>query len=232
VADKKEFQEAPHYYGHRQRLRERFLERGGASLADYEVVELLLFSAKARGDVKPLAKALLREFGSLSALLSAKPEELARVQGMGEASIAAIKIVQEAALRMARQESREGPVLSSWDKVLNYLRIALAEEKVERFYLLFLDRKNRLIADEEQQRGTVDHTPVYPREVVKRALELGASAIILVHNHPSGDPTPSKADIAITREIAEAAAKLGIEVHDHIIIGRKGHNSLKSLGLF
>lgn len=232
MADKKEFQEAPHYYGHRQRLRERFLERGGASLADYEVVELLLFSAKARGDVKPLAKALLREFGSLSALLSAKPEELTRVQGMGEASIAAIKIVQEAALRMARQESREGPVLSSWDKVLNYLRIALAEEKVERFYLLFLDRKNRLIADEEQQRGTVDHTPVYPREVVNRALELGASALILVHNHPSGDPTPSKADIAITREIAEAAAKLGIEVHDHIIIGRKGHNSLKSLGLF
>jgi DNA repair protein RadC len=232
VADKKEFQEAPHYYGHRQRLRERFLERGGASLADYEVVELLLFGAKARGDVKPLAKALLREFGSFSGLLSAKPQELARVQGMGEASIAALKIVQEAALRMARQDSREGPVLSSWDKVLNYLRIALAEEKVERFHLLFLDRKNRLIADEEQQRGTVDHTPVYPREVVKRALELGASALILVHNHPSGDPTPSKADIAITREIAEAAAKLGIEVHDHIIIGRKGHNSLKSLGLF
>ncbi|MEJ2015902.1 MAG: DNA repair protein RadC [Limibacillus sp.] len=206
MADKKEFQEAPHYYGHRQRLRERFLERGGASLADYEVIELLLFGAKARGDVKPHAKTLLREFGSLAAVLSAKPEELARVQGLGEASIAALKIVQEAALRLARQDSREGPVLSSWDKVLNYLRIALAEEKVERFHLLFLDRKNRLIADEEQQRGTVDHTPVYPREVVKRALELGASALILVHNHPSGDPTPSKADIAITREIAEAAA--------------------------
>ena len=232
MAEKKDLREAPHYFGHRQRLRERFLESGGGGLADYEVIELLLIGAKARSDVKPLAKALLREFGSLAGVLSAKPEELARVKGMGEASVAALKIVQEAALRLARQESREGPILSSWDKVLNYLRIVLAEEKVERLHLLFLDRKNRLIADEEQQRGTVDHTPVYPREVVKRALELGASAIILVHNHPSGDPTPSKADIAITRKIAEAAAKLGIEVHDHIIIGRKGHTSLKSLGLF
>ena len=232
MADKKELRESLHYFGHRQRLRERFLERGGTSLADYEVVELLLFGAKARGDVKPLAKSLLREFKTLAGVLSAKPEDLARVSGMGEGSIVALKIVQEAALRLARQETREGPILSSWDKVLNYLRIALAEEKVERFHLLFLDRKNRLIADEEQQRGTVDHTPVYPREVVKRALELGASAVILVHNHPSGDPTPSKADITITREIAEAASKLGIEVHDHIIIGRKGHNSLKSLGLF
>ncbi|MET4806599.1 DNA repair protein RadC [Limibacillus sp. MBR-115] len=228
----KELREPPHYFGHRQRLRERFLLRGGSALSDYEVIELLLFGARPRGDVKPLAKDLLRRFGSLSALLSAPAEDLARLPGLGEASVVALKIVQEAALRLAREEIRQRPVLSSWNKVLNYARIMLAEEKVERFHLLFLDRKNRLISDEEQQRGTVDHTPVYPREVIKRALDLGASSIILIHNHPSGDPTPSKQDIAITREIVEAAGKLGIEVHDHLIIGKGGHTSLKSLGLF
>jgi DNA repair protein RadC len=217
--------------GHRQRLRERLLQRSGEALADYELIEMLLFAAHRRGDTKPLAKALLKRFGSFGATLRATPGELAQVEGLGEASAAALKVVAEAATRLARQEAGEQPVLASWDKLLAYCRIQLAHEAVENFHLLFLDRKNKLIADERQQRGTVDHTPVYPREVVKRALELGASAIILVHNHPSGDPTPSKADIAITREVAEAPGKLGIQVHDHLVIGRAGHVSFKSQGL-
>lgn len=221
----------PHYHGHRARLRQRLLEKGGESLADYEVLECLLFGAKPRGDVKPLAKALIERFGSLGAVLSAAPHDLQKVTGMGEASATVLKIAAEAGRRMAREEVIDRPVLSSWDKLLKYCRTALGHEKVERFHLLFLDRKNVLIADEAQQRGTVDHTPVYPREVVKRALELGASALIMVHNHPSGDPTPSKADIAMTEEVKAAAEKLGIALHDHVIISKSGHNSFRSLGL-
>ncbi len=224
-------EERPHFHGHRQRLRERLLRKGPDSLADYEVVEFLLFGARARGDMKPLAKDLIARFGSLAGVLAAEPNELKAVPGMGEAGAATFKIVAESARRMAREEVIERPVIASWEKLIGYCRIAIGREKTERFHLLFLDRKNRLIADESQQRGTVDHTPVYPREVVKRALELSASAIILVHNHPSGDTTPSRADIQMTREIVEAAEKLGLRVHDHIVISRSGHSSFKAMGL-
>ena len=227
----KPHQAKPHSHGHRDRLRQRLLGKGGEALADYEILEFLLFGAKPRTDTKPLAKALMKRFGSLSAALAADPAELAEVPEMGQASIAALKIVPEAARRLAREQILGQPVLSSWGKLLDYCRIALAHEKVERFHLLFLDRQNRLIADETQQRGTVDHTPVYPREVVRRALELGATALILVHNHPSGDPTPSKGDIEMTREIVAAGEKLGIAVHDHVVIGRSGETSFKSAGL-
>ena len=221
----------PDYLGHRARLRERFL-KGADALADYELLELLLMQAMPRRDMKPLAKSLMKRFGSFQRVISAEPAELLEVKGVGEAALVVLKSVQAAALRLARAEAMDRPVMSSWQKVLDYCRASMAYGKTEQFRLLFLDRKNVLIADEVQQRGTVDHTPLYPREVVKRALELGASAIILVHNHPSGDPTPSKADIAMTREVVEAALKLGISVHDHIIIGASGHASLKSLGLF
>ena len=224
-------EDRPHYHGHRQRLRERLLQKGPDSLADYEVIEFLLFGARPRGDTKPLAKDLIARFGSLAGVLAAEPDELLAVPGMGEAGAAAVKIVAESARRLAREEVIDQPVISSWDKLIGYCRIAIGREKTERFHLLFLDRKNRLIADESQQRGTVDHTPVYPREVVKRALELSASAIILVHNHPSGDPSPSRADIAMTREIIEAAEKLGLKVHDHIVISKSGHSSFKAMGL-
>jgi DNA repair protein RadC len=221
----------PHYLGHRQRLRARFLEGGADALPDYELLELLLFQAKPRGDVKPLAKALISRFKSFAGVMAAAPDELASVDGVGEASVVTIKTVQAAALRMAKQELIDRPVINSWKKLLDYCHAAMAYEKVEQFRLLFLDGKNALIADEVQQKGTVNHTPVYVREVVKRALELGASAIVMVHNHPSGDPSPSKDDIAMTKEVAAAADKLGIALHDHLIIGRKGHASLKSMGL-
>ncbi len=221
----------PHYHGHRERLRRRLLDKGASALADYEVIEFLLFGARPQGDMKPIAKELMRRFGNLAGVLAADPKDLAGVPGVKDASVAALKIVAEAATRMAREELAEKPVISSWDQLLAYCRIALGRAPVERFHLLFLDRKNRLIADEEQQRGTVDHTPVYPREVVKRALELGASALILVHNHPSGDPTPSSADIAMTRQVRDAAEKLGISVHDHLVIAKSGHASFRALGL-
>jgi DNA repair protein RadC len=221
----------PHYTGHRERLRQRLIERGGEALADYEVLEVLLFAGNPRGDVKPLAKALLQRFGSLSAVLAAGPAELKAVKGLGDGAVAGLMAAREAGRRAAREQAMERPVISSWDKLLAYCRLQMAEEKVEQFRLLFLDRRNRLIADEAQARGTVDHTPVYPREVVKRALDLSASALILVHNHPSGDPTPSKADIQMTRDVAEAAQRLGIAVHDHVIITRSGHTSFKSKGL-
>ena len=224
-------EDKPHYLGHRERLRQRVLDQGAASLQDYELLEFLLFGARRQGDTKPAAKALIARFGSLAGVLAARPEELVQVEGVAEASAAILKVVPEAARRMAREELAEGPVISSWDQLLGYCRIALGRSAVEEFHLLFLDRKNRLIADEAQQRGTVDHTPVYPREVVKRALELGASALILVHNHPSGDPTPSQADIAMTREIKEVAEKLGIAVHDHVVIAKGGHASFRALGL-
>jgi DNA repair protein RadC len=221
--------ETPHYHGHRERLRERF-RVGSDALPDYELVELLLFAAIPRIDVKPLAKALIEKFGNFAGVVSASREALTDA-GLKDNAIDMLKVVRESAVRLARQEVTNRPVLSSWQKVLDYCRARLAHEPTERFHLLFLDRKNVLIADEEQQRGTVDHTPVYPREVVKRALDLGASAIIMVHNHPSGDPTPSKADIAMTREVAKAAETLGLTVHDHIVIGRAGHASFKGMGL-
>jgi DNA repair protein RadC len=222
----------PHYLGHRQRLRERFLTAGHEALADYELLELLLFTALPRADVKPLAKDLIRRFGSFAGVVNAEPVDLMAVPGVKETTAVAIKIVQAALQRVLRAEVTGRPVLSSWAKLLDYCQAAMAHSRIEEFRLLFLDRRNCLIADEVQQSGTVDHTPVYPREVVKRALDLGASAIIMVHNHPSGDPTPSKADIEMTRAVALAAATLGLEVHDHLIIGRNGHASLKSLGLF
>ena len=221
--------EKPHYHGHRERLRERF-RKGSDPLPDYELVELLLFHTIPRIDVKPLAKRLVDKFDNFAGVISA-PREVLLGFGLKDGTIDMLKIVRESAIRLARQEVTDRPVLSSWQKVLDYCRTRLAHEPTERFHLLFLDRKNVLIADEEQQRGTVDHTPVYPREVVKRALDLGASAIILVHNHPSGDPTPSKADIAMTREVAKAAETLGVTVHDHIVIGRSGHASFKGMGL-
>jgi len=223
--------EPPDHLGHRKRLRQRFLAGGSAALADYELLELLLCQAQPRGDMKPLAKALIREFGDFAAVLAAKPDELQRLPGMGEASIVALKTVEAAALLMQREALLERPVIGSWKKLIEYCHSAMAHAKVEQFRLLFLDNRNALIADEAQQTGTINHTPVYPREVVKRALELQASALILVHNHPTGDPTPSKADIAVTRDIVKAAQPLGVTVHDHLIIGRGRHVSLRDLGL-
>jgi DNA repair protein RadC len=220
----------PHYHGHRERLRQRLIAAGADNLPDYELIEVILFASNPRGDVKPLAKQLLDRFGGFAELLSAEPEALADA-GLGVAGIAALKSVREAALRLMRSELRERPVVGSWDKLIEYCTAHIAHGKVEEFHILFLDRKNVLIKHEQQQRGTVDHTPVYPREVVKRALELQASALILVHNHPSGDPTPSKADIAVTRDIVKAAQPLGVTVHDHLIIGRGRHTSLRDLGL-
>ena len=224
-------EEDPHYLGHRDRLRRRFLEAGGEALADYELLELVLFSLIPRRDVKPLAKRLIARHGSFAGVLAAKPDALMQEPWITEIGAAQLKAVEAAAVRLARERVMQREVISSWQKLIDYCRAAMAENKVEQFRLLFLDRKNNLIADELQQQGTVDHTPVYPREVVKRALELGASALILVHNHPSGDPTPSKADIEMTREIQKAAALLGVTVHDHLVIGAAGHASFKSLGL-
>jgi DNA repair protein RadC len=220
----------PDYLGHRERLRDRFLGGDDGALADYELLELLLCQARPRVDMKPVAKALLKRFGSFAGVMAATPTELQEIDGVGPAAAAIIKVVQVSALRMAQQDIVQRDVIGSWKKLLDYCRMRMAEEKTEQFRLLFLDNKNAVIADEQQQRGTINHTPVYPREVVKRALELGASAIILVHNHPSGDPTPSADDIAMTKEVAAAAEKLGIAVHDHIVIGRKGHASLRSMG--
>jgi DNA repair protein RadC len=222
--------ERPHYYGHRERLRQRLVSAGAENLPDYELLEVILFASNSRADVKPLAKDLLERFGGFAELLSADPEALAAT-GLGLAGVAALKSVREAALRLMRSELRERPVVGSWDKLIDYCTAQIAHGKVEEFHILFLDRKNILIKHERHQRGTVDHTPVYTREVVKRALELGASALILVHNHPSGDPAPSKADIAVTREIVKASAPLGVAVHDHLIIGRGRHTSLRDLGL-
>jgi DNA repair protein RadC len=220
----------PHYHGHRERLRQRLIDAGADNLPDYELLEVILFASNPRGDVKPLAKQLLDRFGGFAELLSAEPGALGGA-GLGLAGVAALKAAREAALRAMRSELRERPVVGSWDKLIEYCTAHIAHGKVEEFHILFLDRKNVLIKHERQQRGTVDHTPVYPREVVKRALELQASALILVHNHPSGDPTPSKADIAVTRDIVKAAQPLGLTVHDHLIIGRGRHNSLRDLGL-
>jgi DNA repair protein RadC len=222
---------APHYHGHRERLRGRFREAGADALSDYELLELLLFRALPRRDVKPLAKTLLAKFGFFAEVIAAPEARLAEVKGLGGAGITELKIVQAAASRLLRGAITKRPVLSSWSSVLDYCRSAQGFTDREQFRVLFLDKRNTLIADEVQQTGTVDHTPVYPREVVKRALELSASAIILVHNHPSGDPTPSHADIQMTKAIIAVAGPLGIAVHDHLIVGKDGHASLKGLKL-
>jgi DNA repair protein RadC len=218
----------PHYHGHRERLRNRFREAGANALSDYELLELLLFRVLRQGDVKPLAKALLAKFGSFAEVLAAPEPRLREVKGVGESVVTELKIVHAAANRMLLDKVKERPVLSSWDAVRDYCRSSMAFADKEHFRILFLDKRNHLIADEVQQTGTVDHTPVYPREVMKRALELSATAIILVHNHPSGDPTPSRADIQMTQSIIEIARTLGIAVHDHIIVGKDGCVSLKS----
>jgi DNA repair protein RadC len=217
--------------GHRDRLRARFLRAGVNGLNDYELLELVLARALRRGDVKPIAKDLIRRFGGFAEVLSADIDRLKEINGVGDAVALEIKIVHAASLKAVRERVLQRPVISSWTELMSYCRAAMADERVEQFRILFLDKKNILIADEVQNRGTVDHTPVYPREVVKRALELAASAIILVHNHPSGDPTPSRADIDMTQQIVRAAAALSIRVHDHIIVGKKSEASFKSLGL-
>ena len=221
----------PDHLGHRQRLRARFLAGGADALADYEMLEMILCLAIPQRDVKPLARKLLARFGGLAETLTADAETLMTVAGIKENAATAIKIVQAAAERLAREQVMDRPVLSSWDKLLDYLRIAQGHNMTESFRLLFLDRKNVLIADEGQQSGTVDHTPVYPREVVKRALDLNASALIMVHNHPSGDPAPSRADIEMTRQVRDALRAVGIALHDHLVIGRRGHSSFKAMGL-
>jgi DNA repair protein RadC len=223
--------EKPHYIGHRKRLRDRFLAGGAAAMPDYELLELVLFGAIPQGDLKPLAKTLLEKFGSFADVIAMPPDRLKEVSGVGDAVVAQLKIVEAAALRLSKTALKGKPALSSWTALIDYCSAAMARNSREEFRVLFLDRKNALIEDEPLSQGTIDHTPVYPREIVRRALELGASAIILVHNHPSGDPTPSRADIDMTREIADAAKALRIAVHDHIVIGRGGHASFKALGL-
>jgi len=217
--------------GHRQRLRDRFFAGGADALPDYELLELVLFAALPRRDTKPIAKRLLARFGSFAEVIAASPERLREVEGVGERVVMELKVVQAAAQRLARVSVRNRPVLSSWTAVIDYCRTAMAYAEKEQFRILFLDKRNALISDEVQQTGTVDHTPVYPREVLKRALELSATAIILVHNHPSGDPTPSRADIEMTKTIIDVAQPLGVSVHDHVIVGREGHASLRGLKL-
>lgn len=220
-----------HFLGHRQRLRERFLKPGGEHIADYELLELILFSARPRGDVKPLAKRLLKHFGSFDAVIHADVSELSKIDEVGEATIASLKMILVASTRLLKAEVRDKPVIQSWSALMDYCTLAMGKNKIEEFRVLFLNHKNALIADEVMQRGTVDHTPVYPREIVKRALELSASSLILLHNHPSGDPTPSKADIDMTKKIIDAAKSVNITVHDHVIISESGTYSFSSYNL-
>lgn len=218
-------------HGHRSRMREKLLARGPDALADYELLEMLLFFAMPKGDTKPLAKALINRFGSFANVLAAPQQTLMETRGLGVHSVSALKLVQASALRLARAEVMERPVLNNWTVLIDYLTAVMAREKIEQFRVLFLDTRNRLLADEAQARGTVNHTPVYPREVVKRALDLQATALILVHNHPSGDPTPSRADVEMTQEVKAAAQVLGIVLHDHVIIGNGRHLSFRREGL-
>lgn len=223
--------ETLHFLGHRQRLRERFLKPGGDHLPDYELLELILFSARPRGDVKPLAKRLLRHFGSFDAVIYADAAELSRIDEVGDAAIAALKMIQVASQRLLKAEVKDRPVIQSWAALMDYCQLAMAKSRIEEFRVLFLNHRNALMADEVMQRGTIDHTPVYPREIIKRALELSASSIILLHNHPSGDPTPSKADIDMTKRIIDAGKAVNIAVHDHVIISESGPYSFSSYGL-
>jgi DNA repair protein RadC len=220
----------PHYHGHRGRLRERVLRAGIEALPDYELLELILFYAIERIDTKPLAKRLLERFGTLGDIFAAEPEQLREFE-IDQRTLVLFRAMRESGRRLAERKVKDMPVLTNWQQLIDYCHAALAHEKTEQFRILFLDRKNVLIGDEVQQRGTIDHTPVYPREVVKRALALNAAALILVHNHPSGDPKPSREDIEMTKEIAKAASALGIAIHDHLVIGRKGHASFRGLGL-
>ena len=220
----------PHYHGHRGRVRERVLKAGVELLADYELLELLLFYSIERIDTKPMAKALLERFGTLGDVFAAEPAQLREFE-IDQRTLVHFKAMREVGRRLAERKVKDMPVLTNWQQLIDYCHAALAHEKTEQFRILFLDRKNVLIADEVQQRGTIDHAPVYPREVVKRALALNAAALILVHNHPSGDPKPSRDDIEMTREIKAASEALGITIHDHLVIGRKGHASFRSLGL-
>ncbi len=217
--------------GHRERLRERFLQNGDTALADHELLELILFYAIPRRDTKSIAKELLKQFGNLSAVLSAKAEDLSQISGLSENSAGLLKSVYAAASRMAQKQIMNQPVLSNWEQLLSYCHVAMAHLPTEQLRVLFLDKKNKLIADEVKQEGTVDHTPAYPREIIKRALNLGASAIILVHNHPSGDSTPSRADLQLTDTVAEVAQLMGITLHDHVIIAKTAHYSFRSEGL-
>ena len=223
--------EKPHFLGHRERLRRRLLEAGAVALADYELLELILFNAIPQRDVKPIAKALIEKFGSFAETIAAAPERLMEVANVKERAITEFKIVEAAAQRFAKGAVKKRLPMGSWSEVLDYCRTSMAFEQREIFRILFLDKKNGLIADEVHGEGTVDHTPVYPREVIRRALELSATAIILVHNHPSGDPTPSTQDVKLTLDIIAIAKPLGLTVHDHIIVGRDGHASLKGMQL-
>ena len=220
-----------HRLGHRERMRERVLSAGARSLADYQILEMLLFAASPRGDTKPLAKNLLATFGSLARVLKAEPEALRKIDKVGDAVIATLKVAEILGEKLLRSEIEKKNVLGSWQALLEYCQGTMSDRGIEHFRILFLNNKNHLISDEVQQTGTVNHTAVYPREVVKRALELGATAIILVHNHPSGDVTPSKADIDMTHEIMSAASALGIKIHDHLIVGNGDSASFRSLGL-
>lgn len=222
----------PHYIGHRQRLRNRFLESKGDSLADYELLELLLFYAYPRIDTKPLAKELLKRFGSLQAVLGSPLSCLLDIKEISPSAQILLKLVHDLSLRAMKEDLKGRVVLQSWQQVLDYCHASMSFLKEEQFRLLFLDQKNQLMADEVQQKGTVNHTPVYPREVIKRALELGASALIMIHNHPSGDPTPSRSDIDMTLKVMEAGTALGIKVHDHVIIGQGKNLSFKAMGIF
>lgn len=217
--------------GHRARMRHRLLTAGPDALADHEMLEMLLFIALPRRDTKDIARRLIARFGSFPAAIAATPNDLRGVEGVGDAGVAALKLAHAAAVRLLRAEVIDRPVLSNWDKLMAYLNAVMAREKIEQFRILFLDNRNRLIADEAQSRGTVNHTPVYPREVVKRALELHATALILVHNHPSGDPAPSRDDVAMTNDIVEAARVLSVTVHDHIIVGNGRWLSFRQEGL-
>lgn len=221
----------PHYWGHRQRLRDRFLAGEDSALADYELVELMLFFSIPKIDTKPLAKQLLERFGSLAGVVHAAPEQLAEYEHINHFTITLMKAVRVAVTRLAREEVSERPALDNWDKLVDYLRTTMAHRMVEQFRLLFLDRRNVLIADEVQSQGTIDHTPLYPREVVKRALALDCSALVMVHNHPSNHPAPSKPDIEMTKKVRDALDRVGIVLHDHLIISKRGHTSFRQMGL-
>jgi DNA repair protein RadC len=220
-----------HQKGHRERLKARFRKGGLSALADYELLELQLMTAIPRRDFKPLAKELIRIFGSYAEVISAEPERLADVSGVDENVITILKLAEATAQKLAEGAVLEKPVLNNWQALLDYCSAQIAYKKKEQFSVLFLDRRNRLIADEKMHEGTIDHTPVYPREIIKRALELGSSAIILVHNHPSGNPAPSRDDIEMTKQINQIGKQLGVILHDHLIISKGGHSSFKSLNL-